>query len=279
MDLHRLYQPLTAHPFLSGPHYREYAPSAALRPYVACFWGSEPFLRHDTFDKRKGKMRVIPDTCMDIIFRINQRTKQVTANFTGLGTETFETNMLDDCVDISHFAIRFYFWSAAVFLPDSMRHEQGIGETITLHMERDPGAFIDELVHCVTLREQIKIAEDYLLKIMVTDRLNTDILNAVYRILNSNGSCSVKDICGYACMSQRQLERLSQEYIGTSLKKMAGMVRYQNVWHDLLFSPHEDVFDLVAKYGYTDQSHLMKEFKKYHSITISEARQHAKNWI
>lgn len=33
-----------------------------------------------------------------------------------------------------------------------------------------------------------------------------------------------------------------------------------------------DVLSAVHKYGYSDQSHLLREFKRYHSMDIQEAR-------
>lgn len=35
------------------------------------------------------------------------------------------------------------------------------------------------------------------------------------------------------------------------------------------------IADAVCKYGYTDVPHLMREFKRYHSMNIREAREMA----
>ena len=35
----------------------------------------------------------------------------------------------------------------------------------------------------------------------------------------------------------------------------------------------------VHKYGYTDQSHLLREFKRYHSMDIHEARTIALKYV
>lgn len=36
--------------------------------------------------------------------------------------------------------------------------------------------------------------------------------------------------------------------------------------------PDFDLLNAVHKYGYTDQSHLLREFRKYHSMDIHRAR-------
>ena len=35
------------------------------------------------------------------------------------------------------------------------------------------------------------------------------------------------------------------------------------------------MLDAVVKYGFTDQSHLIREFKRYHSMDISSAKRYA----
>lgn len=39
-----------------------------------------------------------------------------------------------------------------------------------------------------------------------------------------------------------------------------------------MFDPDFDVLSAVHKYGYTDQSHLLREFKRYHSMDMHKAR-------
>ena len=40
----------------------------------------------------------------------------------------------------------------------------------------------------------------------------------------------------------------------------------------VLCEPDFDVLNAVHKFGYTDQSHLLREFKRYHSMDIHNAR-------
>lgn len=53
---------------------------------------------------------------------------------------------------------------------------------------------------------------------------------------------------------------------------MSNLVRYQFLWRDILLEKDFDVLSAVHKYGYSDQSHLLREFKRYHSMDIQEAR-------
>ena len=55
----------------------------------------------------------------------------------------------------------------------------------------------------------------------------------------------------------------------------SSLVRYQYLWNELLTTPVFDVMDAVHHYGFSDQSHLLHEFKKYHTMLPEEARKYA----
>ena len=68
------------------------------------------------------------------------------------------------------------------------------------------------------------------------------------------------------------LQRVFQENMGVSPKTFASLVRYQNLWQDILTVPCRQIMDEVCLLQYTDQAHLMREFKRYHGMTIPQAR-------
>lgn len=75
------------------------------------------------------------------------------------------------------------------------------------------------------------------------------------------------------------MERLFLKHIGVSMKKVSSLVRYQNIWQEIVYGKNFNIQDAVMKYGYTDQSHLINEFKKYHGITPNQAVMFAGNQI
>lgn len=58
-------------------------------------------------------------------------------------------------------------------------------------------------------------------------------------------------------------------------KQLTSLVRYRYLWNDILFNKHFYVLDAVQLYGYTDQSHLLHDFKKYHTVLPGEAKRYA----
>lgn len=97
-------------------------------------------------------------------------------------------------------------------------------------------------------------------------------MNAVYKILEAKGTPTSAEISGYAAVGQRQLERLFLEYVGVSPQKLSKLVRFQYLWHDILFDRNFNMHDSVCKYTYSDQSHLLNDFKRYHTLSPGDAR-------
>ena len=101
----------------------------------------------------------------------------------------------------------------------------------------------------------------------------SEIVNhAMHIILMNKGTMEVSGLAKELFVSGRQLERLFHEYVGITPKKLGNLIRYQFLWRDILSEPDFDILNGVHKYGYTDQSHLLREFKRYHAMDIRSAK-------
>lgn len=123
-----------------------------------------------------------------------------------------------------------------------------------------------------TLQEKISFIEHILLKRLYYVRENIVVNNTIQNILLNKGSLGIANLAKESFVSTRQLERLFHEYVGITPKKLSNLIRYQFLWRDVLAEPDFDVLSAVHKFGYTDQSHLLREFKRYHSMDMHNAR-------
>jgi transcriptional regulator GlxA family with amidase domain len=103
-------------------------------------------------------------------------------------------------------------------------------------------------------------------------RENAVVNDTVQDMLINKGSLDIANLAKESFVSTRQLERLFHEYVGITPKKLSNLIRYQFLWRDILCEADFDVLSAVHKFGYTDQSHLIREFKRYHSMDIHKAR-------
>ena len=94
---------------------------------------------------------------------------------------------------------------------------------------------------------------------------------AVGTLLQARGNLRTAELPARTFCSARQLERQFTAWMGCPPKTLAGLIRYQCLWRDLLTAPDWNVQDAVALYGFADQSHLLRSFKRYHGMTPARA--------
>lgn len=264
----RFYRPRTAFPLTASfsSAYTESAPSEALRPYVCCFWsgtGGQEFRR-----------LVVPDTCMDIIFRPSYASPDgVESCFCGISDAPFSS-----VKTAPSFGVRFYFWSAGMFADEPLTGSFNAFEDASQRFPsfcRAMGAwFFRHGWNAPSARRQ-EAAEGILLRLLARDTACRTVRQAAYTLLRSGGTADLRALSMDTGVGMRQLERLLDREAGVSPKALARMVRYQCVWQELLAGAQ--VLDVVARYRFTDQSHLLRDFRRFHTMTPRRALDAARN--
>ncbi|MDE7333475.1 MAG: helix-turn-helix domain-containing protein [Lachnospiraceae bacterium] len=265
------YYPLTATPFKRNSSYTEITPCRQLKSYVRCFWGTEqPVIQRA---EEHTDQIVIPDTCADIIYYIDHTKNTVSGGFCGVNDHSFYVQEEGKAGhSVSTFAIRFYAWSVYAFAEDSLKSTANTYDEIGTRFEWIDRAVRPKLLELKSIQEKASYAEQLLTGKVINPRENEIVNHAVNCILINKGAMGVTALAKELFVSSRQLERLFHEYIGITPKKLSNLIRYQFLWRDILWEPDFNILNSVHKYGYTDQSHLLHEFKRYHSMDIHSAK-------
>lgn len=260
LSLAQKFTPVLSTPF-GREGYRELAPCAALKPYIRCFWTEKQVAEN---------ILVIPDTCMDIIFRLGDGAGSF---FCALDERSFYSRSVGDEL----FGIRFYAWTAGLF---SRRDFSGNGGKALCVGEFFDGApELNSLIaNAQTFEERAEAAEKWLISRLENIRVNNDLLNAVDFLLKTDGRAKIADICLHTAALPRGLERLFKREMGVSPKSFSGLVRYQLLWREMALKGCFDILDAVEKFGYFDQSHLLNDFKKRHLMNPKEALYYANKY-
>ena len=271
MRYNAIYCLLTATPFKRNSFYAEISPSKELQSYIRCYWGTEnPLIQIKNDDAPE---LVIPDSCVDIIYHIDYTNNTVTGGFCGVNDCSFHTHGNGTIGHmVSTFAIWFYAWSAYAFSDDSFQSTMNGYFDVGSRFEWLDKSIRPQLLELKTLQEKISFTEQVLLKSLLDIRENAVINDTIQNILINKGSLDIAKLAKESFVSTRRLERLFHEYVGITPKKLSNLIRYQFLWRDILCEPDFDVLSAVHKFGYTDQSHLLREFKRYHSMDIHNAR-------
>lgn len=275
MELYETYRPITATPFRSDNEYTEAAPCDALKPYIRCFWGSRSPVTHRPEDRSPAGI-VTPDTCVDIIFTVNYTDNCIKSDFCGIDDRTFITgNQYDAVQKVSTFAIRFYAWTAVLFADESMKETRNGFFDAEIYFRKLTHNLQKHLFDTDTLEERISLAEKYLFNSLRLQRKNSLFMRATEKIIEHSGNIKALELATDLNISSRQIERIFLENMGISPKKAASLIRYQCLWQSICFHPAFQIQDAVYQYGYTDQAHLLNDFRKKHSLPLRTAKKTA----
>lgn len=267
-SLQRMYHPITGTPFQADETYREVAPCAALAPYIRCFWGSErPLPEHP----HEGGI-IIPDTCMDIIFHIDYAQNRIGSAFCALDEHSYRTGASEASGGLAAtFAIRFYAWTACLFAEDSLRGCANAHYPVNAFFRRIESTLTPVLFDEITLEGKVRAAEQVLLALLAPEKADAAVLNAVHHMLRTSGRARIGEVSAALALSNRQLERRFDATMGLSPKAFSSLVRYQLLWQDMALNPRFHALDAVDKFGYTDQAHLLHDFRSRHLMSPREA--------
>jgi len=134
---------------------------------------------------------------------------------------------------------------------------------------QDASDLEDQLQGVASTSQVVSFVERFLLKRMMcinpVDQILKDAVNIIYQ---NYGMVSIENLIKILPVTERQLERKFHHYIGASPKKFTDIVRFQFFLKSLRNSnPDNSLTETIYEYGFYDQAHLNKYFKKNTGLT------------
>lgn len=116
--------------------------------------------------------------------------------------------------------------------------------------------------------EAINAFQEYVCNIAYQGRHDlTPIRNAGQLLRRAQGQLRMDDLAAQSYLSASQFERRFKQYTAISPKTYARIVRFEAVSCALLTEPKSRLATLASDYGYSDQAHLIREFKAFATCT------------
>ena len=256
----RMYVPLSSYGLRFDGEYTEIPPCPALAPYLRCFWGSLHARRMCS-----GGSRVIPDSCMDLIFEVNYTKNRVTGRFCALDDAAYVTPDRSSQDIISSF----YAWTAACFAEADFRDALGRVFDPEAHFSSLFRALAPQLFEPDDLAARARLAEAELLRRLRPERPGNALMNVIYGMISGCGREKVGEIAAKAGIGGRRLERKLLELTGAGPKLLNQLIRHQLLYREVLEGRYR-ALDAVEKYGYADQSHLLRDFRRFQGVLPGE---------
>ena len=118
-------------------------------------------------------------------------------------------------------------------------------------------------MNCNNYEEMIAVAEKKLKAIVAnTNEINITIDKILDFVFSNNGTTPTALIQKEFFVTERQLQRMFQKYIGLSPKLYSRIIRFNHIF-ELVQQKNISLMELTHKAGYFDQSHFIRNFKSF----------------
>lgn len=250
--------------------YTEQAPPPQLAGWVASFWQTRiPELG-------EARVRIMPNACVDLVFYVSDPSW-------GEGQAAIVAPPHRSYVvgsTLRSFMVRSVGWRHIVgvsLLPAGVEPLLGvparvIGESVAF-LRDVIGGRADEWETRVidgppdgALRRLCAILED----VPVSRRDDSVVREAVRLVRHAHGRKRMDDLASSINVSTRRLERHFLEHVGVSAKTFSRLVRFDRVARDIATRGGMSWAQFALAHGYTDQAHLINEFKEFAGITPAQ---------
>ena len=161
-------------------------------------------------------------------------------------------------------AIRCYPWT--VF--DVLGLPSGKGGVCTFeHPVARLQAALHEQIEAGNIKEAVALVQQYFLNERSQTAANSMLFKAGTAMSEANGALPVSAVAKAAHTTVRTLERKFRQSSGYTVKDVSGLMRFEKARNQLWRDPDTNLAGLAHELGYTDQSHLSREFKRYSGTT------------
>lgn len=124
---------------------------------------------------------------------------------------------------------------------------------------------------CNSYEEMILIIEDFLWQRINNIKVEYSKFDKIFNFMTTNTEKRSLDwLAGQACLSHRQFERKSNEYIGVTPNMYSRIVRFHQSFMMHQNNPKMDWLSIAAANGYYDYQHLVKDYKDFVCATPNE---------
>ncbi len=242
--------------------YYEYQPHIGLRQYIYCYWQlttRRPLQQDFTY-------RVVADGCIDIFFNLHTPQENFVMGFCRKYTEFQLENTFN------YIGIRFLPTMFPRIFGISAGKVSNRSENLD-NIVPNTALFITRYFHNGLQIQQIKqLLDTHFIQLIKDIPIQPDarLYNAINIILKNDGVLNVeKDLD--TGISSRQLRRLFDFYIGDTPSTFSKVIRFQHILRAKPSTQSLRENKLFYNAGYYDQSHFIKEFKRFYGVTPGKA--------
>ncbi|MBF4484896.1 MULTISPECIES: helix-turn-helix domain-containing protein [unclassified Flavobacterium] len=260
-------------------HHLEFEPREELQDSIKCFW----YDRRDSAEE-PSNFEVMPDGYAEIIFYFGSTCSVSYNGVLQPLPSPFIMGLLNQPVILNSnnrleiIAIRCFPWTVFDLLGLPSGKGKG-GVHIFEHPIAQLQSRLNDLIEANKIEEAIAQVQQFFLNAHSQIPPDSLLFKAGLAMRNAKGIIPVSEVASAAHATVRTLERNFKQSSGHSVKDVSGLMRFEQVRNHLWHFPDTNIAGLAQELGYTDQSHLSREFKRYSGTTPGAFARKAKQTI
>lgn len=249
----------------NGIQHLEFEAPGHLKEVIKCFWYEKR-----VFDKFPTRFEVVPDGYTEIIFHFGDGCKIDQLDGLMELASPFMMGLLQKpaCLYSKNtfevIGVRCFPWAIMDLL--GLPSNKGV-----MSISDHPISYLQDILASLIregrVAEAIELVGKYFINAYPQNIVSDLLSRAGAAMLNAKGDISVNQVASAAFTTTRTLERNFKQAAGNSVKDVTRVMRFEQVRNRLLLFPDTNLSALAHELGYTDQSHLSREFKRYSGST------------
>ena len=210
---------------------------------------------------------ILPDGCMDLVF-VEEGNSMKSYIF---GTNT---SLSGYDIDSNHriFGVRFMPGGIGEYFPIDAKEIRNIQINLD-DVCRGTSVLYEELLGKKEFHKRVEVFWAFLKMHRDARKTNKQLLKYCLNELSDvNFSAGIRDLSTQTQYSARYIEKLFDETVGMSPKAYFDVARIQMVTSYIQYNPDENLLHIASRYGFVDQSHMNRKFRKYVNATARQMK-------
>ncbi|MEP3209269.1 MAG: helix-turn-helix domain-containing protein [Maribacter sp.] len=230
--------------------YQEIRPSKRNDNIIDTFW---------TFSNNKEceNFKILPDTCADLIFDLNQNTGFLSGVMTKyqLRELASESNLI---------GVRLKVERLGLLIKIPLDQTKNLRLELSNIVPYNTFNTLNELTGLEKITDKINFLENHITTSFIQNSFRQDqiVLSVAQKIRSLRGIVNVRDLAKLHCISLRQLERRFKSYIGLTVKEFSNIVRFNNAKKSIATFTKTSLLEIAFDMGFFDHAHMTYEFKR-----------------
>jgi len=255
-------------------HHREFKSPNQLSDAIKCFWYNDK-----QFGEQPSSFEVVPDGYAEIIFHFGGACSIMHNGGLQPLPSPFMMGLLNRPAvfyaqhRLQIIGVRYYPWSVFDLL--GLQPTRGGVHTFQ-HAVAGLQPALQICINDGRTEDAIATVEQYFVDARHHVAVDSMLHKAGVAMTQANGTLPVSEVAAAAHATVRTLQRRFMQSSGHSVKDVSGLMRFEQVRNHLWHHPAANLAALAFELGYTDQSHLNREFKRYSGATPAAFARKAK---